>query len=226
MELLGAWLIALAMVACALLVAATLLAGAEALIPALATEPVAGSDLPALVFVARAGATEIGLLLPAAVVLAWSARPVRRGLTKADVGVCAGALVAMLATNGAGSWLMARIGERYDGFPALDGSRGALAAAIGCAVLAAPIAEELFFREALLCRIFATASRPYALAITSLLFGGLHASAGGVVLFASLSILGLILGWVRLRTGSIGATIAVHAVHNALAFTFACAGRP
>jgi membrane protease YdiL (CAAX protease family) len=220
---LRAWLVAVAMLACTLLLGGILLAGASTWMPAVG-EAAADAAMPAGVFLVRALATEIGLLVPAALVLAFGAGRSVWSIAGKDLGACVGAVVAMLAINGAGSWLMSAIGEPYLGFPSLDGEPWVLAAAFGCAVVLAPVTEELFFREALLCRVFARSARPYALAVTALLFGGLHASSGGPVLLASLSILGVILGWVRWRTGSIGAAIVVHAVHNALAWIFV-AGR-
>jgi membrane protease YdiL (CAAX protease family) len=162
-----------------------------------------------------------GALLPGLREAAVSGGRIRWSIARSDLAYGAGALAAMLAVNGTGSWLMSRTGERYAGFPSLDGPRLGIAAAFACAVVLAPIAEELYFREALLSRVFARSARPCALAVTALVFAGLHAAAGGPVLVASLSILGVILGWVRLRTGSIGAAIAVHAAHNALAWCFA-----
>ncbi len=211
------------MLACTFLVGGLLLAGAAAAFPGLAQDAAPNSDPPAAVFVLRAVATQIALILPAALLLVCSGQRTRWRIARGDAPACAGALVAMLATNGAGSWLMSRIGESYEGFPSLEGDRWIVAAAFCCAVLLAPIAEELYFREALLMRVFERSGRPYALAVTSLLFGGLHVGAGGAALFVSLSILGALLGWVRLRTGSIGAAIAVHALHNALAWSFAVA---
>ena len=220
---LRAWLITGAMLACTLVIGGLLQAGASLTIPSARQDIASGAEPPAVVFVVRALATEVGLLLPAAVLLVWGGFRIRWRVSRSDLGACAGALVAVLSINGAGSWLMTRIGEPYGGFPSLEGDSRIIAVAFFCAVILAPIAEEIYFREALLCRVFARSSRPYALAVTALVFGALHASAGGPVLLASLSLLGVVLGWVRLRTGSIGAAIAVHATHNALACLFTAA---
>jgi membrane protease YdiL (CAAX protease family) len=80
------------------------------------------------------------------------------------------------------------------------------------ALLAAPFIEELIHRGLgmLLCAPFGPKGAALA---TAFLFAALHWKVGAVVpVFA----LGLLLAWVRLRTGTLWACIAVHAIFNAV----------
>ena len=75
--------------------------------------------------------------------------------------------------------------------------------------------EELCFRGFLFGR-FASGFRDYGRSIaTSLLFGFFHEVLipGKLVPSAAL---GLVLGWVRLRTGSVLPGMVLHAIHNGL----------
>ncbi len=54
--------------------------------------------------------------------------------------------------------------------------------------------------------------------------GCLHLTVGGPLLFLALSVRGIVLGFVRLRTGSLGPAILVHAVNNLSAILLALGG--
>lgn len=88
-------------------------------------------------------------------------------------------------------------------------------------VLAAPLSEEIFFRGFMFAGIRSRAPLAVAAVISSLFWGALHYSGpdtwGAVV---QLTGFGLILCWVYERTGSIRTTIVIHAINNAIAFTF------
>jgi hypothetical protein len=85
------------------------------------------------------------------------------------------------------------------------------------AVIVAPLGEELIFRGFLYRGI--AASRlgvAVAILLTSLLWASLHADRTWLG-FASILFGGLVLGWLRWRTGSTVTTIAVHGVGNIIA---------
>jgi len=171
-------------------------------------------------FIARALSTQAGLLVASAALLL--ARPgrvplriTRRGLAWSALG-----LTALLSINLAASWGMERAREAYLGLPQIPtGVIGMLVVLVGA--LSAPLAEELFFREALLCRVLGSSPRLFAIVVSSLLFGALHLGVGGPVLFVGLSAMGLALAVVRVRSGSLGAAILAHAANNLVAFLLA-----
>lgn len=89
-----------------------------------------------------------------------------------------------------------------------------LAFALG--VLVMPFCEELLFRGFLQASFERTTRPLVAVVITSMLFAALHGLAASVPIFA----LSLVLGGVLLRTRSLYAAWAVHALHNGLMFAF------
>ena len=82
-------------------------------------------------------------------------------------------------------------------------------------VILAPVVEELIFRGV----IFSGFQRNYhafwAVFFSALLFALFHLNPWQ---FGPTFLLGLILGWVRLRTGSLLAAIFTHALHNGMIF--------
>lgn len=90
---------------------------------------------------------------------------------------------------------------------------------IATLALAPAVIEELCFRGYLFsaCRGVMTAKQ--TIVVTSLLFGMFHVLTGNVLLverFVPTTFLGLILGWIAWRTGSVWPGMAMHLVHNAL----------
>lgn len=81
-------------------------------------------------------------------------------------------------------------------------------------VLAAPFCEEIFFRGFVLPGLLRELSSTWALLISSALFAVAHADPGS---FLPLFVIGLALGFVRLRTGSTWASISLHVSNNLLA---------
>jgi membrane protease YdiL (CAAX protease family) len=80
--------------------------------------------------------------------------------------------------------------------------------------VAGPIAEELAFRGIALWRLRTTPlGTPGAVVVTSLLWTALHFQYEPAVL-AQVFLDGLVLGAARLRTGSLGAPIAMHITGN------------
>ena len=82
-------------------------------------------------------------------------------------------------------------------------------------VIIAPIVEEVIFRG-LIMSGFSRNYRPaVAVILSALLFALFHLNPWQ---FAAAFSLGIVLGWIRIRTGSVLACIAGHATHNALVF--------
>lgn len=86
-------------------------------------------------------------------------------------------------------------------------------------VIAAPLAEETFFRGLLFAGLRDRLPFAAAALVSGLVFGLPHLGPGNVIVVAQLAILGVILAWLYEETGSILPGIAVHIVNNALAFT-------
>lgn len=81
------------------------------------------------------------------------------------------------------------------------------------------VIEELCFRGYLFSALSRVLSPGRVIVITSLLFGLFHVLTGNALLierFLPSTLMGLILGWIAYRTGSVVPGILVHFVHNAL----------
>jgi membrane protease YdiL (CAAX protease family) len=80
-------------------------------------------------------------------------------------------------------------------------------------VLAAPLAEEVFFRGLILQSVWArTGLRWLAVVVSAVLFGAIHLPVPHSVI--PLISMGLVLGYVRLRTRSLAACVAIHMLFN------------
>jgi membrane protease YdiL (CAAX protease family) len=100
----------------------------------------------------------------------------------------------------------------------VDDGTGALVAIAFLVCVAAPIAEETFFRG-----FFFGALRNWrgvwpAAIITGLIFGAVHVGSYSVAYLPPLAFLGVALCLLRWRTGSLYPCIALHAMNNGLAF--------
>lgn len=92
------------------------------------------------------------------------------------------------------------------------------------ACLAAPVIEEALFRGVMLRGLAATKGAARGLLIASALFAVVHINP---LLFPAAFLLGILLGAVYLRTGSLVASIVLHALYNAGAVALAwLPGRP
>lgn len=80
-----------------------------------------------------------------------------------------------------------------------------------------PIVEEILFRGILLEGLINVTNGTVAVVISALIFAGIHLS-GGVAQTTGGFILGLVLGWLYLRTRSIVPSSMAHIVYNAAAF--------
>ncbi len=182
----------------------------------------AGPRLTGPAFLVRVASTAIGLLVMSCVLLLARPGRIRLRIGRRGLVLCGLGLLGLLSINALASWGIKEIQEDYRGFPEIPpGVMGMLVIAVGAAF--APVAEELFFREALLCRVLVATPRPLAILVTSLGFGALHLAAGGALLFLALSAMGVVLAVVRLRTDSLGAAILIHAANNLAALLLASA---
>jgi membrane protease YdiL (CAAX protease family) len=77
-----------------------------------------------------------------------------------------------------------------------------------------PIAEEIFFRGYVLPGLIKRFGIGRSLLLSSLMFGLFHIDLGAIV---PTFVLGLALGWVYLKTGSIWPAIFAHGLHNTVA---------
>ena len=99
-----------------------------------------------------------------------------------------------------------------------EDSVGAL---IGWAVLlafAAPLAEEFFFRGFMFGVLREKLGVAGGALVTSVVFGLVHATGSPIKTLGVLVILGLLLCWLYVRTGSLLPCIALHALNNSLSY--------
>jgi len=82
-------------------------------------------------------------------------------------------------------------------------------------VIIAPIVEELIFRGIIMSGFTRNYNAIFAILFSALLFALFHLNPWQ---FPAAFALGIILGWIRIRTGSVLACIAGHAIHNGLVF--------
>ena len=99
-----------------------------------------------------------------------------------------------------------------------QGVFGTIAAGV-LIVIAAPFAEEIFFRGFIFGGLRRRLSFPAAAVFSGVIFGLFHFTGpGSIGVIPQLALLGFALAWLYEKTGSIYPAIAVHAVNNALAF--------
>jgi uncharacterized protein len=98
------------------------------------------------------------------------------------------------------------------------GAFGAIAAGM-LIVVAAPFAEEVFFRGFIFGGLRRRLSFPVAALFSAVIFGLFHFTGpGSIAVVPQLAFFGFALAWLYEETGSIYPPMAVHAVNNALAF--------
>ena len=86
-----------------------------------------------------------------------------------------------------------------------------------CVALIPAVAEELFFRGFLLTVLCTRQSARMAVVTSSIIFGAFHVVVMEGMLLERLlptTFLGLVLGWLAIRSGSIWPGVLLHAVHN------------
>jgi membrane protease YdiL (CAAX protease family) len=90
-----------------------------------------------------------------------------------------------------------------------------IALLIFAAVILAPIGEETLFRGVLLPWLRRFFSPDVAVWVSAVLFGIGHLRYGFSL--ATIVVYGLVLGWARLHTGNLRASIVLHMIINAVA---------
>ncbi len=82
-----------------------------------------------------------------------------------------------------------------------------------------PLVEELLFRGVLLSSISRHVGNGWAVAITAVLFACVHLPDLSFLWYAlpNLALLGLVLGWLRVQSGSIWPSVLAHGANNLLA---------
>jgi uncharacterized protein len=81
----------------------------------------------------------------------------------------------------------------------------------------APFLEEMLFRGVFLRSFLRRYSETYAIALSALLFGAAHLN---LYQFVTGLVIGVFLGWIYTRAGSLWPCIAIHSWNNFLAFIF------
>jgi ABC-2 type transport system permease protein/sodium transport system permease protein len=84
------------------------------------------------------------------------------------------------------------------------------------------VAEEFFFRGFVMRSLLTNRRHRVAIILSAILFGLFHVTTGNVLMlerFLPTTFLGLVLGWLAYRCGSLLPGMVVHAVHNGLLFT-------
>lgn len=84
-------------------------------------------------------------------------------------------------------------------------------------LLFGPIVEEILFRGIVLEGLANVTNGVFAVVISAVIFAGVHL-AGGAAQVTGALILGLVLGWLYLRTRSIVPSSVAHIIYNTLAF--------
>ena len=155
--------------------------------------------------------------------LSWRALGFRRGGMGVHLGLPLLVLLASISLSGLVVLLARALGLEVLMPPETpDLLRGAMpvqyAAVIGVVVFLAPLAEEVFFRGFVLQGLLPSLGPWGAVIASAALFSVSH---GAVGLLIPALILGLLLGWLFLRAGSIWACVTAHAFQNALALSLA-----
>lgn len=101
---------------------------------------------------------------------------------------------------------------------ALDSAGGNIVITVILVGLIGPFAEEVFFRGFMLSGLVKRFGTAKALLISSIVFGVFHIDPGAIV---PTFVLGLALGWVYLKIGSIWPAIFGHGLHNTIAVLIA-----
>lgn len=156
--------------------------------------------------------------------MAGTARPWHFGLrpprsVRRSAGWVVVAYLTFIAISAA--WVAILGIDQRDELPEELGADESTAALLAVAVLvavAAPIAEEFFFRG-----FFFTALRNWrgmwpAAVITGLVFGAIHLGSSPVGFIVPLAVFGLVLCLLYEKTGSLYPCIVLHAINNCVAF--------
>jgi membrane protease YdiL (CAAX protease family) len=100
----------------------------------------------------------------------------------------------------------------------LSRATGLIAAALFFVFLVfGPIVEEIVFRGIVLGGLINVTNGVVAVIVSALIFAGIHV-AGGIAQITSVFVLGLVLGWLYLRTRSVVPSSVAHIIYNTVAF--------
>jgi len=122
-------------------------------------------------------------------------------------------ILLMLVTSVVIEPLLSLFPDRY--FETVEQNIGRGGWAILTVTLVAPVLEEILFRGQILRAVKGKYGSFWALIISSFLFGLIHGIPPQMV---NAFFLGLILGYIYIKTGSLFSVIIMHAVNNALAY--------
>jgi membrane protease YdiL (CAAX protease family) len=137
-----------------------------------------------------------------------------------------GAIAMRFAAGGAALALAVSVLGRFSGengelpIEKLFDSRLSVVMLMGLGILVAPLVEETIFRGFLYPLIARQFGVPVGIVVTGTVFGLMHAAQlwGGWMQIALLVGVGMVLTWVRARTGTVAATYFVHLGYNSLLF--------
>jgi len=159
-------------------------------------------------------------LRPAPFLLLARRPPTRQVLLGAACGLAlffaAGGIMSLTTLLVPRAWV-----DTFDVTRLFEGSRRHQVGMALVASLLAPFAEEVAFRGYLLSALRTHLPPLAAIAASSVLFAGIHLDP---VRFPAVLFLGLFLGWLAWRSGSIWPAVAAHAVNNGLGSIVAAGG--
>ncbi len=137
-----------------------------------------------------------------------------RGLSLSAAVVALGILISYLYELLLGG---AEIQASNDMYTALTDSGFGIATVAITAVIVAPFAEEVFFRGFLFTGINKRWGYSWGVIASGALFAVAHLGSGGLV---PIFILGMLLAWLYIKTGSLWPCIFAHFAYNSLALLF------
>lgn len=148
------------------------------------------------------------------------------GFRKADIGI--GALGAIIGRSASVIVAVPLYAAFHDllrnpsvGVPTNKLTGGLYAAYAVSAVIGAPIVEELFFRGLIQTRLVCKYGATRGIGITSVMFGAAHLigwqSAASLLAATAIAAGGVVLGYLRNRTGRLGTSQMAHGLFNSFA---------
>ena len=191
----------------------------------------ATANLPALLGLNAAVSVAVFVLLPLALAK-WGGGTVRASFAlraPSALGLLGGLLLGLGAWAGVFELLLAfGAADRLEGagrFVALKDRLKAvpLPLVVGCLAVVPAVCEEFAFRGFVLTGLQRRFGAARAVVATAAVFGAFHVlkDLGLWERFVGSALLGLLLGWVRVRTGSLWPGVLLHATNNALILTVA-----
>lgn len=123
------------------------------------------------------------------------------------------AVLGRLAATPLNAWWAGLVGAQGSAMPRAEGPLGIALMVLAMAVIPA-IAEEVFFRGALLTNLLQCGSRGQAVALTTVMFALLHGSLAGL---PGHLIISLLLTLLMVRSGRLAVPVVAHMAFNLLA---------